>query len=235
MTRFVGAAEAARHLGVQRATLYAYVSRGLVERRLAVDGRTSLYSLDDLDTLARRGRQRAAAPRPSLDVHIATAITTLDESGPRYRNRDVATLAASASYEQVAELLWTGALPDRVEWPSPDPADRDAAIVAARHGPRSAPSDHGGHARPRCPPPARRRRLLHPPTPGHDPGRARRRRTAADIRPSVAGPAGRRLGSRRTRRAGFDAQASARGDGRSRADDEHDGGPAGRLGAGPAR
>ena len=51
MTRFVGAAEAARHLGVQRATLYAYVSRGLVERRLAVDGRTSLYSLDDLDTL----------------------------------------------------------------------------------------------------------------------------------------------------------------------------------------
>ena len=134
MTRFVGAAEAARHLGVQRATLYAYVSRGLVERRLAVDGRTSRYSIDDLDALARRGRQRASGPRPSLDVHIATAVTTLDERGPRYRTRDVATLAASASYEQVAELLWTGALPDRVEWPSPDPDDCDAAIAAATAG-----------------------------------------------------------------------------------------------------
>ena len=128
MTRFVGAAEAARQLGVQRATLYAYVSRGLVERRLAVDGRTSLYSVDDLDALARRGRQKASGPRPSLDVHIATSITTLDESGPRYRNRDVATLAASASYEQVAELLWTGALPDRVEWPPPDPEDIAAVL-----------------------------------------------------------------------------------------------------------
>ena len=39
MTRYVGAAEAARRLGVQRATLYAYVSRGLIERRVAVDGR----------------------------------------------------------------------------------------------------------------------------------------------------------------------------------------------------
>lgn len=130
VTRFVGAAEAARHLGVQRATLYAYVSRGLVERRLAVDGRTSLYSVDDLDALARRGRTRTAGPRPSLDVHIATAITTLDESGPRYRNRDVATLSASATFEQTAELLWTGSLPDRVEWPAPTEDDLDSVAGA---------------------------------------------------------------------------------------------------------
>lgn len=131
VTRLVGAAEAARRLGVQRSTLYAYVSRGLVERRLAVDGRTSLYSVDDLETLARRGRLKASGPRPSLDVHIATAITRLDESGPQYRNRDVASLAATASYEQVAELLWTGALPDRADWPPPDPDDITIAITAA--------------------------------------------------------------------------------------------------------
>ena len=79
MTRYVGAAEASRQLGVQRATLYAYVSRGLIERRVAVDGRTSLYSLDDLEALARRVRRRDVPPRPSLDVQIATSITTIDQ------------------------------------------------------------------------------------------------------------------------------------------------------------
>ena len=53
VTRFVGADEAARQLGVQKATLYAYVSRGLIQRRVAVDGRTSLYSAADLDALLR--------------------------------------------------------------------------------------------------------------------------------------------------------------------------------------
>ncbi|MFV0307197.1 MAG: citrate/2-methylcitrate synthase [Desertimonas sp.] len=128
MTRYVGAAEAARQLGVQRATLYAYVSRGLVERRVAVDGRTSQYSVDDIEALGRRGRSRTVAPRPSLDVHISTAITTLDEAGPRYRGREVATLAAAATYEQVAELLWTGSLPDRAEWPAPEPDDIALAL-----------------------------------------------------------------------------------------------------------
>lgn len=139
MTRYVGAAEAARQLGVQRATLYAYVSRGLVERRVAVDGRTSQYSVDDIEALGRRGRSRTAPPRPSLDVHISTAITTLDEAGPRYRGRDVATLAAAATYEQVAELLWTGALPDRAEWPAPEPDDIAAAVAA---GPSRADGLH---------------------------------------------------------------------------------------------
>jgi citrate synthase len=161
VSRFVGAAEAARQLGVQKATLYAYVSRGLVERRVAVDGRTSLYSVDDLETLVRRGRsRREAATRPSLDVQIVTAVTELDESGPRYRGRDVAGLARSASFEQVAELLWSGRLPDRADWPPPDDADvrracgaveavgaggvgaiMTAAIALGRDHPGDAPAD----------------------------------------------------------------------------------------------
>ena len=121
--RYVGAAEAARQLGVQRATLYAYVSRGLVERRVAVDGRTSLYSVDDLEALAGRTRpRRDPEARPSLDVQIVTAVTELDEAGPRYRGRDVAELARSVTYEQVAELLWSGSLPDRADWPAPSRA-----------------------------------------------------------------------------------------------------------------
>src|SRR5215203_3929557 len=102
MTRFVGAGEAARLLGVQRATLYAYVSRGLIERRVAVDGRTSLYAVDDVESLARRARTRESAPRPSLDVQIATAITVLDESGVTYFGHDVAELARTATFERVA-------------------------------------------------------------------------------------------------------------------------------------
>src|SRR5215217_5449593 len=88
MSRFVGAGEAARLLGIQKATLYAYVSRGLIERRVAVDGRTSLYAVDDVDTLARRTRTRESVPRPSLDVQIATAVTVLDESGVTYHGHD---------------------------------------------------------------------------------------------------------------------------------------------------
>jgi citrate synthase len=139
MARYVGAAEAARQLGVQRATLYAYVSRGFIERRVAVDGRTSLYSVDDLERLTGRGRRREvdALPRPSLDVQIATSITTLDEDGVRYRGHDVAELARTASFERVAELLWTGVLPDHAVWPSPEPSDVALArrVTRAVRGP----------------------------------------------------------------------------------------------------
>ena len=137
MTRFVGADEAARQLGVQKATLYAYVSRGLIQRRVAVDGRTSLYSADDLDALLRRARRRDVEPRPSIDVQIVTGITELDETGVRYRGHDVAALARHCSFEQVAELLWTGTLPEAVAWPPPETDDRALArrVTRAVRGP----------------------------------------------------------------------------------------------------
>lgn len=161
MSRFVAAAEAARQLGVQRATLYAYVSRGLIERRVAVDGRTSLYSIDDIERLAGRSRRRDVAPRPSLDVQIVTDITVLDEDGVSYRGHDVAALAETATFERVAELLWTGDLPaGDVAWPEPIDADRlavreataavggdgvtslltAAAVLSARHSGDEAPA-----------------------------------------------------------------------------------------------
>jgi citrate synthase len=46
MADFLTAAEAARRLGVKPATLYAYVSRGVLTRSPAADGRTSLFSTD---------------------------------------------------------------------------------------------------------------------------------------------------------------------------------------------
>ena len=66
MTTYVGATEAARRLGVRKATLYAYVSRGLVARRVAPDGRTSLYAVDDLDG-ARRSQPAGVAAAGAVD------------------------------------------------------------------------------------------------------------------------------------------------------------------------
>jgi citrate synthase len=134
MTLYIGAGEAARRLGVRRETLYAYVSRGVIRRRASVDGRTSLYAVDDIEMLANRSRQRTPAPRPSIDVQITSAITQLDEQALSYRGVEVAALSRDCSFEQVAELLWDGTLPSSaVRWPGPDRADVDAC-AAAVHG-----------------------------------------------------------------------------------------------------
>jgi citrate synthase len=168
VSRYVGALEAARRLGVQRATLYAYVSRGLIRRRVAVDGRTSLYAVDDLERLLARVRRRAgdAVPRPSIDVQIASNITVLEDDGLRYRGHDVTLLARTASFERVAELLWTGVLPDEAAWPPPDPVDvaLAARVTRAVRGPAlptlvAVSSALGAH-RPTDDPAAAARRLL---------------------------------------------------------------------------
>lgn len=123
MSTYVDAAEAARLLGVTRPTLYAYVSRGKLSRRTAVDGRTSLFALDEIEALQERARSRPR-PRPSIDVRITSAITVLDEDGLLYRGHPVADLARTSSFEQVAELLWSGELPDgEVRWPAPSADD----------------------------------------------------------------------------------------------------------------
>lgn len=166
MSRYVGAGEAARLLGVQRATLYAYVSRGLIDRRVAVDGRTSLYAMDDVESLAGRVRKRESEPRPSLDVQIATAVTVLDEAGVAYFGHDVADLARTCSYEQVAELLWTGTLPAVAAWPDPDAADAQlaakvtAAIGVHEVGTLVAVAGGFGARHPGDDPPTAARRLL---------------------------------------------------------------------------
>jgi citrate synthase len=124
VTLYVGSREAAHRLGVSRATLYAYVSRGLVQRRTAIDGKTSMYSVDDLERLRSRSRRHTAGSRPSIDVQITSAVARLDGQTLWYRDRDAIELARTASFEQVAELLWTGVLPDRQpDWPRATPDD----------------------------------------------------------------------------------------------------------------
>ncbi len=109
MTEFLSAAEAARRLGVKPATLYAYVSRGVLRRDRGADGRASLFDSGEIERLARRGRPRR--PAGIADITVESAITEITRDQLRYRGLDVIRLATNRTFEDVAELLWTGELP----------------------------------------------------------------------------------------------------------------------------
>lgn len=103
------AAEAARRLGVKQATLYAYVSRGVLTRTRAADGKASLFDADEVERLALRGRPRR--PAGTADITVESGITEITADRLRYRGEDAIGLARSRSLEEVAELLWSGHLP----------------------------------------------------------------------------------------------------------------------------
>ena len=116
----ISAQEAARRLGVKPATLYAYVSRGLLTSSKSRDGRTSRFDADEIEKLSRTGRRAHRPTRTgSVDVVIATGITRIDnDHGPIYRGRPAVELARMWSFEQTAEWLWTGLEPaDLPNWP----------------------------------------------------------------------------------------------------------------------
>lgn len=107
MSELLTTQEAARRLGVKPQTVYAYVSRGLLERDPASAHRRSLFSAGAVERLAARSRRpnRSGA----LDVVIETELTALDPAGRLfYRGRDVIELARYRSFEDVAGLLWDG-------------------------------------------------------------------------------------------------------------------------------
>jgi len=103
------AAQAAGRLGVKQATLYAYVSRGVLGRDKAADGRGSVFDPDEVEQLARRGRPRR--PAGAVDITVESAITEITADTLRFRGHDVTRLAVTRPFEEVAELLWTGDFP----------------------------------------------------------------------------------------------------------------------------
>src|SRR5215470_3708605 len=116
---WIDAADAARILGIRRATLYAYVSRGMVRSVPSVDGRSRRYLRADLDTLrarrdARAGHGAAAAGAMRWgEPVLESSLTHITAAGPRYRGYPALALAETSSFEAVAELMWTAALPAR--------------------------------------------------------------------------------------------------------------------------
>ncbi|MCY1665591.1 citrate synthase family protein [Rhizobium sp. SL86] len=111
--KFLDAEEAAAALGINRATLYAYVSRGLIQATGAGDDpRRRLYSVHDIEQLKKRksvGRRPKEAAATALDWGLpvmTSAITLIDQGRLIYRGQDALQLAETASLEDVARLLW---------------------------------------------------------------------------------------------------------------------------------
>ncbi|MFC4427946.1 citrate synthase family protein [Deinococcus navajonensis] len=117
-------AEAVSLLGVKPATLYAYVSRGLIRSEAGPEGsRQRRYHAADVQALAKRQLDRRDPERavqaavgsalqwgqPVLD----SALTRIADGELRYRGLDALVLAEQATVEEVAGLLWTG---DQAGW-----------------------------------------------------------------------------------------------------------------------
>ena len=100
--------EVAARLAVKVDTVYAYVSRGVLRRWKDPTSRTSRFDPAEVEVLARRGRPRRASRPPALDFTIHTAITTIGDHAISYRQHSALTLARTATFEEVAHLLWTG-------------------------------------------------------------------------------------------------------------------------------
>lgn len=130
-------------LNVRPQTLYAYVSRKLIERRPDPgDPRLSLYRGDDILALAQRrarGRRQSAIAASALawgEPVIPTAIATVRHGDLIYRDRAATGLAEHMGLEAVAALLWEQ--PDAIIFPEV-PAGKDAfqSLAALTIGARS--------------------------------------------------------------------------------------------------
>jgi citrate synthase len=133
VAEWIGAAEAAEQLGVKPATLYSYVSRGVLARRRAPGGRGSLFDPGEVEALSRRGRPRREVVHG--EFVIESGLTEIAGDRLRFRGMDAARLAVERSFEDVAALLWTGTFAH----PQPDePWQATAEAVAAGTAAQSA-------------------------------------------------------------------------------------------------
>jgi citrate synthase len=100
------AAEVADILGIKRQTVYAYVSRGILHRQLALDGKTSVFDRAEVEEL-RLGRR--AEQEGEMRTVLATGLTRVADEGLWIRGRDVVDLVGrGAGFVELAELVWGG-------------------------------------------------------------------------------------------------------------------------------
>ena len=154
---YVSAREAAAELNISRATLYAYVSRGLIESIADPGARTRQYALADVRAL-RRGAVGADAQvgqeARALDFGaplLDSRLTTIRDGRLYYLGRDAAALSQTASFQSVTGLLWDTSEPALfAAAPSldTDSRDTDAGIPGAVHRlTRAASLDPRAHGR----------------------------------------------------------------------------------------
>ena len=143
-SRLINARDAAARLGVQRQTLYAYVSRGILHRQVSIDGRTSLFDPAEIDAVRLGKNDRVEG---ELRAVIATAVTEVRDEMLLVRGHDLVGLVNQGwKFRDIADLVWQGS--DDESWPKPEVGlasdltgiDGLRAIVAA-----ASASDHLRH------------------------------------------------------------------------------------------
>ena len=113
---YLDAARAASLLGVKKATLYAYVSRGLIRAITdPADPRRRLYDAGDVERHHRRSGARAGHAAVAVEALdwgqpvLDTRIADIGVDGPRYRSVPALDFARrNVPFERVALWLWTG-------------------------------------------------------------------------------------------------------------------------------
>ena len=108
MDAWLTSTEAAARLGVKRATLYSYVSRGLLQRVVDSDGRSSRFNPEEVDRLRSRSGRRGDE---EIGVLVSTGITHIADGELKVRGRDMIGLAADTRFEDAVDWVW-GAEPD---------------------------------------------------------------------------------------------------------------------------
>src|SRR5260370_6912263 len=141
---YLSAREASAELAVSPATLYAYVSRGLIRSEPSSDSRSHRYRAEDIRTLKER---RVPSPDPrglrSFDADLPvmdSAIATITEDGPIYRGVNCVDLAEKDTLEHAATLLWDVAGVDPFAADN-DPQISDEMRAIAEAARRAAPID----------------------------------------------------------------------------------------------
>ncbi|MET0794524.1 MAG: citrate/2-methylcitrate synthase, partial [Polyangiaceae bacterium] len=117
---WLSSGQASKRLGVKLETLYAYASRGLITSMSGDKTRARQYASDDVERLRTRHAARsghgpvAASALRFGEPVLETRISDVGSDGPRYRGHLATALCRDrVSFERVAELLWTGSLPER--------------------------------------------------------------------------------------------------------------------------
>ncbi|MFG1927513.1 citrate synthase [Cryptosporangium sp. NPDC048952] len=126
--------EAARRLGVKPATLYAYVSRGLLSRVRGADGRASYFDPVELDQMAHQ--PRTPAPGTGGGLVVRSTVSEVREQRLWYRGRDACEMARVDSFETVAAWLWSEGRSQPLSFASPE-----EFVAAARSASDGLPRD----------------------------------------------------------------------------------------------
>jgi citrate synthase len=141
---YLSAREASAELAISPATLYAYVSRGLIRSEPSQDSRSHRYRAEDVRGLKER---RVPAPEPrglrAFDADLPvmdSSIATITEAGAIYRGVNCVDLSQKDTLEHTATLLWDVTSVDPFA-PDNCPHVSDAMRTIAQAAHRAAPID----------------------------------------------------------------------------------------------